>query len=193
MVIKPVRLFAVFLLAAPAASLASDSAPPTYTTTPTTVQPAAGRAAPAPQPSAPESAAGARTLQRLNSQIGELSAALAKTQECFALEGALKSDLARKKAQLAAEFKGKIPPSFDDLLWKKNDRINKQHKTCFLLYEAAGRQFTAMDASFGSIEPKSLNVKKQRASVDELKRKYLLLMPTAKPYNRAPKAPDGVN
>ena len=26
--------------------------------------------------------------------------------------------------------------SFDDFLWQKNERINKQHKTCFLQYEA---------------------------------------------------------
>ena len=191
MVKKSGCLLAV-LLSAPFAARAADS-PPTYTPTPTTVQPnTSAGAAPSPQASASESAAAARTLKALDAQLRDLAAARAGAEQCFALEASLKGDLARKKAQLSAEFKGKIPASFDDFLWQKNERINKQHKTCFLQYEALGRQLGAMDVAFASIEPKSLGVKRQRAAADQEKQKYLRMVPTAKPYNR-PKAKTGAN
>lgn len=191
MVSRSEGLLAVFLLAASAAR-ASDAAPPTYTgTTTETAAPSAeaGRAPRVSQsPSASESAAAARTLQGLDSMLRETTAALAKTEQCFAEESAMKSELGRKRAQLSAEFNGKIPVAFNDLLWQKSERITRQHKACFIQYEAVGRQLSALDLAFANIEPKSLNVKRQRTAADQEKAKYLRMMPTAKPYNKAPKA-----
>lgn len=193
MLIKIECLMVGALIAAPIASRATDPAPPTYTGTSTDpVKPAKPVATTqtllAPQaPSAAESAAANKTLQNLDRMIRELTSALDKTEQCLALEASLKSDHAKKKAQLTAEYNGKIPVAFTDLLWQKSERVAKQHKTCFRQYEALGGQITAMDTAFGTIEPKSLNVKRQRTIVDQEKQKYLLMMPTAKPYNRAPK------
>lgn len=175
------------LLAAPFAASAADT-PPTHTPTPTTVQPnTSPGTAPAAPAAASESAGAARTLKALDAQLRDLASSRAATEQCFALEASLKGDLARKKAQLSAEFKGRIPASFDDFLWQKNERINKQHKTCFLQYEALGRQLAAMDTAFATIEPKSLDVKRQRAEAEQEKQKYLRMVATAKPNNR-PKA-----
>lgn len=182
-------LLAAAMLAAAPLCLAADP-PPTYTGT--TTEPAkpaaAGRAAPAPQQgqNAAEAAAAARTLQGLDAQLRDSGSALGKTEECFALETSLKNDASRKRAELGAEYKGRIPPAFEDLLFQKSERAVKQHKACFAQYEAVGRQLAALDVAFANIEPKSLNVKRQRAAADEQKRKYLLLVPTAKPYNKAP-------
>lgn len=175
MAIKLECLLAVVLLAAPVASFAGESSPPPV------VEPNVAHIA----------AAGAKTIRALESLIRDVQAESDRTKQCFDLEASLRADLAKKKSQLASEYGAGIPASFNDLLWKKSDRITKQHKTCFLQYEELGRQFAALDATFGTVEPKSLNVKKQRAMVDEEKKKYLLMMPTAKPYNKAPKAKTG--
>lgn len=183
-------LLVVALIAAPIASRATDPAPPTFTNT--SAEPArpvttTRAAAPSQAPSAAESAAASRTLQNLDRMIRELTPVVSKAEQCFALEASLKSDHAKKKAQLTAEYNGKIPAAFNDLLWQKNARIAKQHKVCFQQYEALGGQFAAMDTAFRSIEPKSLNVKRQRTIVDQEKQKYLQMAPTAKPYNKTPK------
>lgn len=164
MLIKIKYLLMVAMLAAPIASRATD-----------------------PAPSAAESAAASKTLQNLDRMIRELTPALSKAEQCFALESSLKSDHAKKKAQLTAEYSGKIPVAFTDLLFQKRERVAKQHKVCFQQYEALGGQFEAMDTAFRNIEPKSLNVKRQRATVDQAKQTYLQMAPTAKAYNKARK------
>lgn len=136
---------------------------------------------------ASETPAGNKSVQNLNLEIRGLSAGLDKTRQCFEIEDSFKTDLFKKKAALAAEFKGKIPPSFNDLLWKKTQRISKQHAECFSQYEELGKMFTAVHESFRTIEPKNQNVKKQKDDVDALKEKYLAMMPTAKPRNKMPK------
>jgi len=171
MAIKLKSLLAVVLLATPVVSFAGEAPPPV-------VEPNVANLA----------AAGAKTIKTLEALIRDAQDASARTQQCFDLVSSLRADLAKKRSQLTSEFGGKIPASFNDLLWKKSDRIVKQHKTCSLQYEALGRQFADLDATFGSVEPKSLNIKKQRAALDEEKRLYLLMLPTAKPYNKAPKA-----
>lgn len=190
MLIKIECLLVVAMLAVPIASRATDPVPPTFTNTsaepvkPVTTTPAV---AASQAPSAAESAAASRTLQNLDRLSRELTTALSKAEQCFALEASLKSDHAKKKAQLTAEYNGKIPAAFNDLLWQKNERVAKQHKVCFQQYEALGAQFSAMDNAFRSIEPKSLNIKRQRATVDKAKQTYLQMAPTAKAYNKATK------
>ena len=182
-------LLVIALIAAPIVSRATDPAPPTFTNT--SADPAkpvtTTRATTSQAPSAAESAAASKTLQNLDRLIRELTSSLSKTEQCFALEASLKSDHAKKKAQLTAEYNGKIPAAFTDLLWQKSERIARQHKVCFQQYEALGAQFTAMNTSFGTIEPKSLNIKRHRASVEQAKQTYLQMVPTTKPYNKAPK------
>lgn len=132
-----------------------------------------------------------KARQVLNQEIAGMMESYAKTEQCFALEASLQADLAKKKAALAAEFKGKIPVAFDDLLWQKGERIGKQHKACFQQYEALGRLFEALENSFRTIEPKSLNVKKQKETVDAQNEKFLLMVPTAKPHNKSAKPRQG--
>lgn len=132
-----------------------------------------------------------RARQILNQEIAGMMESYAKTEQCFALEASLQADLGKKKAELAAEFKGKIPVVFDDLLWQKGERIGKQHKACFQQYEALGKRFEDLQNSFRTIEPKSLNVKKQKETVDAQKEKFLLMVPTAKPYNKSAKPRQG--
>lgn len=132
-----------------------------------------------------------RVRQALNQEIAGMMESYAKTEQCFALEASLQADLVRKKAELAAEFKGKIPVVFDDLLWQKGERIGRQHKACFQQYEALGRLFEDLQNGFRTIEPKSLNIKKQRETVDAQKEKFLLMVPTAKRYNKPAKPRQG--
>lgn len=167
-------LLAVALLAAPFAAAADAPPPPP----PTPVE--------AGTPSASESAIAAKTLQNLDRLLRDARGAMGGAEQCFALESSLKADLARKTAQLNAEFNGKLPVAMTDLLWGKSQRIAKQHKACFLQYEEAGRHLTELDGAFATIEPKSLNVKRQRAAADQEKRKYLQMMPTAKAYSKTP-------
>ena len=143
--------------------------------------------APAPGFAASEAAVASKSAQNLNLQIREATAALGATRQCFDEEASLKTDLFKKKAALTAEFKGKIPPSFNDLLWKKTQRISKKHTECFRQYEELGSMLTAIHESFRTIEPKNLDVKKQKAETDALKEKYLLMMTTTKPNNKMPK------
>lgn len=138
-------------------------------------------------PSASAVPAGATPPQQLNAALGEVKTAFASTEECFAQEAWLKDDLAKKKAALTSEFKGAIPVAFNDLLWQKTERINKQHASCFQQYDELGKMFTALHDSFRTIEPKNANVKKQKAEADALNARFLRLVPTAKAYNR-PKA-----
>lgn len=128
--------------------------------------------------------AGTTAPQQLNAALGEVKAAFASTEECFAQEAWLKDDLAKKKAALTAEFKGAIPVSFNDLLWQKTQRINKQHASCFQQYDELGKMFTSLHDRFRTIEPKNANVKKQKAEADDLNARFLRLVPTAKPNNR---------
>jgi hypothetical protein len=162
-------LLAVVLLVAPAAARAADPNPP---------PPVA-----AARPASVES----RAYIVLNKSIGELTAAFDKTQQCFDLEAALRKDSTAKKAQLTAEFKGAVPIAFNDLLWQKTARLEKQHKECAQQYDEMGKHFAALEQAFASVEPPSLNIKKQRALVAEQKEKFFQMQPTAKPYNKGPK------
>ncbi|MBI2385302.1 MAG: hypothetical protein HYV14_04725 [Elusimicrobia bacterium] len=165
---KMTSLLGAVLLLAPALASAADAASP-------------------PPPSVPSpsaAASGAATRQALRNSIGGLNAAFDSTQQCLDLEAELKSDLAKKKAALAAEFKGSIPLAFDDLLRQKTQRIEKQHARCFREHDALGKQIETVGQLFGSIEPKSLNVKTERELFDAKKARFLEMMPTAKPYNR---------
>src|SRR5438445_13485685 len=114
-------LLASFLLAAAASARAADPA-------------AAG--APS-RPSSVEAIARAK----LHKSIDEMKAVYAKTQQCFELEAELRSELTAKKAQLNAEFKGSIPLAFNDLMWQKATRLEKQHKECAVQYDELGKQF----------------------------------------------------
>lgn len=138
-----------------------------------------------PSPSAVP--AGTTAPQQLNAALGEVKTAFASTEECFEQEAWLKNDLAKKKAALEAEFKGAVPVAFNDLLWQKTQRINKQHALCFQKYDELGKLFTSLHDRFRTIEPKNANVKKQKTEADALQARFLQLAPTAKPYNRPPK------
>ena len=123
----------------------------------------------------------------LNKAMNETAATHAKTQQCFELNSSLKSELAHKKTELAAEYKGKIPSEFDDLFMQKQLRIERQHKTCAQLYEDLGKQYESLMLWFRNVEPKSLNVKKQKAQMDAQKEKYLKMLPTTKTNNTGPR------
>lgn len=172
----------------PAAVLLFASAPafPADTMTPTPVT--SSPASPASPGSSDSSEAS--TPKGLNQEVAAVKAAFETTRRCFEEEAALKTDLNRKKAALNAEFKGKIPADFNDLLWRKTARFNKQHALCFAQYDELGKRFTAIHQSFRTIEPKNQNVKRQKEEVDALKARFLQMLPTDKPYNKpAPKKP----
>lgn len=128
--------------------------------------------------------AGGTSAKRLNQEIAQVKADFEITRQCLDEENDLKADLAKKKAALNAEYKGKIPVAFNDLLWQKTLRINKQHAACFALYDALGKRFEALHLSFRNIEPKNQNVKRQKDEADALKARFLQMVPTAKPYNK---------
>lgn len=167
---------AALLLLAPVAAFAAD--PMTPTPLPSG---AASASSASSSPAVP-----AVTPGNLNSEINALKAVFQNTSQCFDDENALKSDLNRKKASLNAEFKGKIPVAFNDLLWQKTSRLNKQHAACVAQYDELGRRFTAIHQTFRTIEPKNQNVKRQKDEVDALKARFLQMQPTAKAYNKAP-------
>lgn len=158
------NLLVVALLTAPFPGRAADVTPP----------------AAAPQLSSTEAA--------LNKSIEELRGAFAATQQCFETEASLRADRARKQAQLSAEFKGKIPPVFNDLLWAKTERIARQHQVCVQRHDDLGRQFDSLLPSFQMYAPKGLDVEKQRALVDALWTKYRQMRPPAKPPNNSSKS-----
>lgn len=169
---------AAFLLLARLPAFAAD----TMTPTPVTSSPGAPSASPSDSASGP-------TQKGLNAEIGALKTAFEGVRQCFDERNALKSDLDRKKAALNAEFKGRIPADFNDLLWQKTARLNKQHALCFAQYDDLGKRFTAIHQSFRTIEPKNQNVKRQKDEVDALKARFLQMAPTAKPYNKPAAAP----
>lgn len=162
---------AAFLLLAPIAAFAADPMTPT----------------PLPMgnsssdPSLPVATPG-----NLNSEISALRAAFEDTRRCFEDENALKSDLDKKKASLSAEFKGKIPVAFNDLLWQKTSRLNKRHAACVARYDELGQRFTNIHQTFRNIEPKNQDVKRQRDETNALKARFLQMQRTAKAYNKAP-------
>jgi len=162
---------AAFLFLAPVAAFAAD--PMTPTSLP--------MGSSSSDPSLPVATPG-----NLNSEINALKAAFENTRQCFDDENALKSDLNKKKAALNAEFKGKIPVAFNDLLWQKTSRINKRHTVCVAQYDELGLRFTSIHQTFRNIEPKNQNVKRQKDEVDGLKARFLQMQPTAKAYNKAP-------
>ncbi len=126
-------------------------------------------------------------LADLNKNMKDTSVLHAKTQACFDLENSLRSDLTRKRAELNAEFHGKTPNEFVEMLSRKQLRLERQHKACAQQYDDLGKAYEALMQWFRGYEPKTLNVKKQKALVDEQKEKYLLMQPTAKPYNKVHK------
>lgn len=162
---------AAFLAFSPAPSFAAD---PIFPATP------GGTTAPATAaPTVPQ------TEQTLAREIGDIRAEVGRTADCLELESGFKADLAKKKAGLSAEFKGKIPVSFNDLLWQKSLRINKQHALCFRQYDALGKQFEAMSSAFRDFDLKKPALKKQKELFDEQKAKYMLMLPTDKPHAKA--------
>jgi hypothetical protein len=171
-----IQLFlAAILLAAPAFAHAADPGAPS--------PPAVGR------PSSLEAAG----LAGLNKQIDDMKVVFAKTQQCFTLETELRSDLTAKKAELNSEFKGAIPLAFNDMLWQKATRVDKQHKECAVQYDELGKNFELLEHAFQTIYPPSLNIKKQRALVAETKEKFFSMQPTAKPRTRTTAAKKPAN
>jgi len=172
-------LLAALLLAAPVLSRAADAnAPPMGTPT----------GSPSSAPSGTPAPKGPTTgLAALNSAIDRMMTDYGKTEDCFKTESSLRADLARKKAQLSAEFKGAIPNAFDDLLWQKTARINRWHEFCVQSYDELGRLFESLALSIRTIEPKNTNIKRQVEAVNAQKTKYLQLRPTAKTYNKPQK------
>jgi hypothetical protein len=165
---------AVVLLFASVPGFAAD----TLTPTPITASPSAS-----PSATSSDSANGT-SAKSLAQEIALVKADFETTRQCLDEENALKADLAKKKAALNAEYKGKIPVAFNDLLWQKTLRLNKQHASCFALYDALGKRFEALHMSFRTIEPKNQNVKRQKDEVDALKIRFLQMAPTAKAYNK---------
>lgn len=168
------------------------SASPVLAANPGAPDPSAGAPDPSTAATAAAPAAGSKrmtaaesaTLGVLNKAMSDTAALHAKTQQCFDLEETLKTDLARKKAELGAEFHGKIPTEFSELFARKQARLERQHKACAEQYENLGKEYESLMQWFRGYEPKTLNVKKQKAQVDEQKEKFLLMQPTAKPYNK---------
>lgn len=137
---------------------------------------AADASAPAPAARAP----GTNSLAALNSGVEQMMSAYAKTTDCLRVEAALRADLEAKRAALSAEFKGKIPIAFDELLWQKTARINRTHQNCVQQYDALGHQLEALELSIQIFEPKSTNIKRQTDLVAAQKAKFLALRPTPK-------------
>lgn len=167
---------AAFLFLAPVAAFAADPMTPT----------------PLPMGnSSSDPSLPAATPGNLNSEINALKAAFENTRRCFDAENELKSDLDKKKASLSAEFKGKIPVAFNDLLWQKTARLNKQHAACVAQYDDLGQRFTNIHQTFRNIEPKNQDVKRQRDETNALKARFFKMRPTAKSYKApAKKAAD---
>ncbi len=124
-------------------------------------------------------------LQVLDQEIRDMLTDFRKTEDCFAFEKSLVDDLDAKRASLSAEYKGKIPAEFSNVLWRKTERINKQHPACILQYEDLGKKLVTLQAHLRNIEPKSLNVKRQKAIIDAQNVKYRGMQPSATPL--APK------
>ncbi len=119
-------------------------------------------------------------LASLNKSIVEMTSAYDKTEQCVEREAGFKADLARKKSELAAEFKGQVPNAFTDLLWQKTARINKQHALCVQQSEELARASEAFDLTYRSFEPKTPAVKRQVEALDARKKKLQMMQPAAK-------------
>lgn len=187
---KTMSLLAVVLFAAPALCRATDVNPTTLTPTPTPTGTTSSSptSAPAAAPAARAPGSGSGPIPALNAAIDQMMAAFGRTEECFKAVSALRADHARKKASLTAEFKGKLPVVFDELLWRKASRINQRQEACVHQYDDLGRMFDSLATSFRTIEPKNTNIKKQTDFVTAQRTKYLAMRPTDKPYNKPAKA-----
>lgn len=130
----------------------------------------------------------AKVIAQFDQAIGTLSTAFTKTQECFETEKSMQKSLAAKKASLTEEFNGKIPLSYSDYLWRRSQRIEKQRQACLQSYSQLSLSFTEVESMFGSYEPKTLDVSRQRARAEALKVKFRQMLP---PPKRAGKAGKG--
>lgn len=121
-----------------------------------------------------------KVIEQFEQAIKQLNSQFAPTQDCFETEKSLQKSLAAKKAQLAQEFNGKIPLSFSDYLWRRSQRIDKQRQACLQSYSQLSVAFTEVEGMFGSYEPKTLDVSRQRARVEGMKVKFRGMLPTTK-------------
>jgi hypothetical protein len=139
--------------------------------------PVSGRAAD-PMPSAPPAQSAAQSQSRtvnevnalasLNKAIDDLEDAWGGVNKCLAFEASLKTDLSRKEAALAAEFNGKVPLEFQDVIYKRTERIVKQHQICVQQHVDFDRQVGAVVQSFHGFELRNYRPKKQLEKVNAL-------------------------
>jgi hypothetical protein len=137
------------------------------------VAPAAGRAASAtpaqsPTQSQRRTVNEVNALAALNKSIDDLEGAWGGVNQCYAFEASLKTDLARKKSALAAEFDGKVPHEFDDLLWRRTERIAKQHQACVQQHIDFDKQVVTVAQSFRGFELRNYRTKKQLDKVNAM-------------------------
>ncbi|MBI5247051.1 MAG: hypothetical protein HY923_07700 [Elusimicrobia bacterium] len=130
----------------------------------------------------------AKVIEQLEQSIKRLNTSYGATQDCLETEKSLQKSLAAKKAELTQEFNGKIPLSFSDYLWRRSQRIDKQHQACLQSYSQLSAAFTESESLLGSYEPKTLDVSRQRARVEALKVRFRVMLPTPKQGKAKPAA-----
>ncbi len=134
-------------------------------------------AAPAPKGPHKLTALELKGLEGLDRQLKDLTAAGDKAQSCFDQEAPFQRDYAGKEAELKKEFNGVVPLAYSDLLWRKKARIDKQHAACVALHVQFGRAAEEMENAFRNIEPKSMDVRRQRSALDAQKDRFKKMMP----------------
>jgi hypothetical protein len=167
-------LLFIALFAAPVPSRAAN---PNPTGSPTGSPTAGPTANPTPNPTAGPTAnpspGGAHSpFAAVNAAIEKVRLACNATQECFKGEQRLRSDYSGRKAQYLSEFKGTIPLDLIDLLFKKMERIRKVHDTCLQQYKELGKGFEWVMQVYGAVEPKGLNLDKQKDAINALRGRY---------------------
>ena len=118
-----------------------------------------------------------RSSAQVEKAYTEMMGAMAKAERCFNAETALTESFARKKRELAAEFGGKIPSSFDDLLWTRTQRLSRQHAECVRSHAEVSRLLDEAYATLRHTVPVSPNYKAQKAKIDVQKDKVQKMLP----------------
>jgi hypothetical protein len=104
--------------------------------------------------SAPSTEPASGSFAQVDAVIAEANRAMQKLQDCWKIAAAMRADLKKKKADLAAEF-GTIPSAFDALLNKKSVRFVTQEQMCNQWTPPPGLLFAKAHDLLRSFQPKS--------------------------------------
>lgn len=101
--------------------------------------------------------------------IAAAQASVAELESCFDDLDYYRADLKKKDAELAKEFKGKVPSAFVFLMNLKRGRVSRQQEACAVLIKRGEAPFAPAEERLKTLDSSKDEYKKGRKSLDELR------------------------